>query len=255
MLLRAIDLHKSYLSYGREYHVLQGVNLEIAAGSVVGLVGESGCGKSTLARIITGQLAPERGQVCWSGSPLPELRRRSFAEAKAIQYIFQDPYAALETERTVEQILLEPIRICARHRQPPRLSAAEAVRLVGLGAWEQWAKHMVGQLSGGQRQRLALARALIPGPRLIIADESTSMLDDETAASLLVILRELVAGGDLSVLLISHQLRLVRQSCDYIYIMQSGRIVEHGRKESLLTHPASEYGRALADSLRYFEEE
>lgn len=252
-LIELIGVEKSYQDGGRRRIVLAGISMTIDAGRLVGILGESGGGKTTLARIISGQERPDAGSVLLDGQLLPPLRQRSFAQAAAIQYIFQDAYAAMDGRMTVAATLGEPVRLCKRHGHGC-LTAAEAFTHVGLGPYPQWAERRVRELSGGQRQRLAIARALIPRPRLIIADESTSMLDHETAAEILAVLRELNRASALSILMISHQLQVVAPWCQEIHVLYQSKMVESGPTAQILDSPQSPYVQALVESMKYILE-
>ncbi|HAA34237.1 MAG TPA: peptide ABC transporter ATP-binding protein [Firmicutes bacterium] len=254
-LLSVRNVEKSYeILGGGKIHVLRKVSLEVKQGAMVGLLGESGAGKTTLARIITGQETPDGGELFLEGKPLLPLQRRSFTLAADIQYIFQDPYSALEPSYTVEQTLREPLRLCQRRRRQGMFSPQEALELVGL-PYASWAfNKKIGELSGGQRQRAAIARALIPRPRLLIADESVSMLDAKSAHSILDLLQAINAEASLGILFITHQISVLKKICTYVYVLYQGRIVEEGVTEHVLNSPADAYTRQLVENMKFFGE-
>jgi len=252
-LLKLESIHRSYTLGGTIHKVLQGVNLEVPPGTLVGLLGESGSGKTTLARIITGIEAPDYGSVFWEGSSLPSLRRRRFQQVADIQYIFQDPYAAFNPLYTVEHALKEPLKYCRRHKRLNYLEIAEALDKVGLPP-DKWLSRRLGALSGGERQRAAIARALIPLPRFLIADESTSMLDNNSAEFILEVFNNLNKEFGMSILFITHQVHVIKQSCRTLYLLNKGRVVEKGDTRQVLTQPSHPYARQMVKSLQYFEE-
>src|SRR5438132_5896203 len=200
-----------------------GVDLSIARGEALGLVGESGCGKSTLGRCIVGLYRPTAGDIAWRGEPLPARRERS--QRRHIQMVFQDPYASLNPRMTVRQTLSELLRV---HRMVPRSGidarCRELVDMVGLGPRALDAHPR--QFSGGQRQRVSIARALALEPELLVADEPVSALDVSVQATVLNVLDELRARLGLTVLLIAHNLAVVRHVCDRVAVMYLGPIVE-----------------------------
>ncbi len=250
-LIELIGITKSYLDGSRRRVVLDGISMAIESGSMVGILGESGGGKTTLARIISGQERQDTGSVLLAGQPLLPLRQRSFSQVASIQYICQDAYAAMDGRVTVATTLGEPVRLCRRHGHDP-YPVAEAFDRVGLGPYQRWAERRVGELSGGQRQRLAIARALIPRPRLLIADESTSMLDHKTATEILAVLKELTQTSGLSALVISHQPQVVAPWCQRVHVLYQGKIVESGPTEKVLVSPQTPYVQDLVASMKYF---
>jgi len=240
---------------GRHAHVaVDGVDLVVPSGHVVGLVGESGSGKSTLARAAVGLVAPASGRILLDGKPVPTRGRRP------LQMVFQDPYASLDPRMTTGESIAEaiPRRDAARGAEGGYPSAsesgklpsadrhAEAERLAELvGLPPGTAGKYPSELSGGQRQRVALARALAGRPDVIIADEITSALDVSTQGAVLNLVRELQRELRLSMLFISHNLAVVRYVADYVAVMYQGRLVEHGPAEQVLLDPADDYTREL----------
>lgn len=249
-LLWAKGLTKTYQGSGTVKNAVSEVNLIIPENSVVGLIGESGGGKTTLCRLILGLEEPDNGMVQLRGRVLPHLRRRSFADCAAIQYVFQDPYAALEEEITVSSTLAEPVRLCKRNRREP-MDPREALALVGLS--EFFLARRVKTLSGGQRQKVNIARALVTRPELVIGDECTSMLDAKTAAEIAGIFSRLAAEQGVSFLLVTHDVHLIRGLCGYIYVMNEGRMVEEGPVDRVLETPVASYTREYVESVRVIE--
>ncbi len=206
---------------------LDGVDLTVERGSTLALVGETGSGKSTLARCLALLERPDSGSIRFHGQDLLALdRRRLPGLRRQIQLIFQDPASALNPRFTAAEIVAEPLRIQRVAAAERRRRALEAMEQVGLLA--RWADRRPGQLSGGQRQRLAIARAMISGPRLLILDEATSALDLSVQARIVNLLLELQDARGLTYVLISHDLRVVAHLADEVAVLSGGRIVDRG---------------------------
>jgi oligopeptide/dipeptide ABC transporter ATP-binding protein len=230
---------------GQETPVLRavdGVDLTVYKGETLGLVGESGCGKSTLARCVVGLYTPTAGEIRYAGSPLSVKRDR--AERRRMQMVFQDPYASLNPRMTVRQMLSELLRV---HKMVPKARVDERCRelldLVGLGPRALDA--LPGQFSGGQRQRVSIARALALEPELLVADEPVSALDVSVQATVLNLLDELRGQLGLTVLLIAHNMAVVRHVCDRVAVMYLGRIVEAAPVDELFTDARHPYAQGL----------
>jgi oligopeptide transport system ATP-binding protein len=222
------------------------VDLQIRRGEVLGLVGESGCGKSTLGRCIVGLYEPTAGEIDYAGEPLRQDRSR--AERRRIQMVFQDPYSSLNPRMTVRQVLAELLRA---HHMVPRdaidARCRELLDLVGLPARALDAHPR--QFSGGQRQRVAIARALALEPELLIADEPISALDVSVQATVLNLLQDLVAQLGLTMLLIAHNLAVVRHISDRVAVMYLGRIVEEAATDELFDNPRHPYTQGLLQAV------
>jgi peptide/nickel transport system ATP-binding protein len=221
---------------------VDGVDLCVPAGKVVGLVGESGCGKSTLARATVGLVPVADGEILLDGELLRSRPGRR--ERRRVQMVFQDPNSSLDPRLSIGESVAEAIpKEVARGPQERR---AEVVRLLGLvGLDPDRAGVLPRQISGGQRQRVALARALAARPDAIIADEVTSALDVSVQATILNLLRDLQARLGLSMLFISHDLAVVRYVSDIVAVMQAGSVVECGPTDQVFTAPRHEYTREL----------
>ncbi len=225
---------------------LDGIDLQIARGETLGLVGESGCGKSTLGRCILGLYVPTGGTVAFDGALLPARRPR--ASRRRIQMVFQDPYSSLNPRMTVRQTLGELLRVhdmVPRNRVDER--ARELLELVGLPARALDAYPR--QFSGGQRQRVSIARALALEPELLVADEPVSALDVSVQATVLNLLAELREQLGLTVLLIAHNMAVVRHVCDRVAVMYLGRIVEDAPTGELFEDPRHPYTRGLLQAV------
>ncbi len=250
-LLSVQGLSKSYplrgpLGTGRGVlAALRDASFDLHRGEIVGLAGESGCGKSTLARCLIGLDEPDAGRVVFAGEEPAKLgRRERRRHRRRLQMIFQDPYASLNPRMKVGAIVGEPLRA---HGLAAGAELADQVgRLlerVGLGA--DSAKAYPHAFSGGQRQRIGIARALALSPELIVADEPVSALDLSVQAQILSLLLELARKDGLGLLIISHDLAVLRQVCDRLLVMYLGEIVEAAPADRLFSAPEHPYTKAL----------
>jgi oligopeptide transport system ATP-binding protein len=225
---------------------VDGVSLALAKGEILGLVGESGCGKSTLSRAIM-QLQPlTSGRILLEGQDLSFLDGPQLRAARLnFQMVFQDPYASLNPRLTIFSALAEAIQ--ARSGPLERNTCADAVRqlLERVGLDPTAALKYPHEFSGGQRQRIAIARALGPEPRLLVADEPVSALDVSIQSQIINLLQKLSRELQLTMLFVSHDLSVVRYLADRVAVMHQGRIVETGETESLMSSPQHDYSRTL----------
>ncbi|MZD08905.1 ATP-binding cassette domain-containing protein, partial [Streptomyces sp. SID5785] len=210
------------------------------------LVGESGSGKSTAARVALGLIAPTAGSVRLFGADLARTRARARRALRAgIGVVLQDPVASLDARMTVGECVAEPLRV---HRG--RLSGKERAALVGdvldrVRLPRDVARRAPRELSGGQRQRVSLARALVLGPRLLVADEPTSALDVSVQEAVLEVIRELQEELGFACLFVSHDLAVVQQFARRVVVMRAGRAEEQGLTSATLLHPETDYTRRL----------
>jgi peptide/nickel transport system ATP-binding protein len=215
---------------------VEDVSFELNREETLGVVGESGSGKTTLMKLLLGLERPDDGRVTYFGS---SLRRE-------VQVVFQDPASALDPRMRVGDIILEPLRVLRiGGDHPARL--AELLDAVGLPV--AYARRYPHEFSGGQRQRIAIARALAPRPRVLIGDEPVSALDVSVRAQILNLLEDLRVDFQLTLVLVSHDLSVVRHMTDRVLVMQAGKIVEAGPTRDVFKAPQHPYTRELLDSI------
>lgn len=222
---------------------LDGVTLELAAGASLGIVGESGSGKSTLARILMGLDAATAGRVTYGGRDVRPVRPSALRWFRRdVQIVFQDPLSSLDPRMTVADIIREPL-IGLEVRGDHDARIVEVLRSVDV---EPEGRHRYPhEFSGGQQQRIAIARALAPSPRVLVADEPVSALDVSVRAQILDLLAQLRRDLDLSLVLVSHDLGVVHVLCDQVLVLHEGRAVEQGATADVFAHPADAYTRRL----------
>ena len=228
---------------------VDGVTVTLRKGEILGLVGESGCGKSTLARTIMQLVRSTSGEVFLEGESLSQLSSRAVRAARVnFQMIFQDPYASLNPRMTVFDTLSEAIRTRKKYRRKEVVAkVAELMRMVGLPP-NQMLRYP-HEFSGGQRQRIAIARALAPEPRLIIADEPVSALDVSIQSQILNLILKLCREMELTMIFISHDISVVRYLSDRIAVMYLGKLVEIGPASEVVDRPLHPYTRALVSAV------
>jgi oligopeptide/dipeptide ABC transporter ATP-binding protein len=240
------DVEVTYERRGREkIKAVAGASLSVDRGQIVGLVGESGCGKSSLARAAVGLVAPSAGTIRFEGRPVAAMSRRARArELARLQLVFQNPYSSLNPRRKVgAQIAdaLDVLDLVPRRRRRARVE--ELLDLVGLPA--SAAESFPHQFSGGQRQRIAIARALAADPSVLVLDEPLASLDASAQAQVANLLVDLSQRLELSLLLISHDLAIVRHVADAVWVMYLGVMAEAAPTRALWSQPLHPYTEAL----------
>jgi peptide/nickel transport system ATP-binding protein len=243
-LLELHDVEVTYERRGRDpVRAVAGVSLAVEPGRIVGLVGESGCGKSTLARAVTGLVPTSAGRIVFEGHELSPLTRRARPRRLVrLQMVFQNPYASLNPRRRIGAQLTEAVTASGA-REGKRQRVGELLEMVGLPAAA--ADRYPHQFSGGQRQRIAVARALAVNPSVIVLDEPLSSLDASAQAQLANVLVDLARTLGIGLLLISHDLAIVRYAADEIYVMYLGRVDESGPSDATWAEPLHPYTEAL----------
>jgi peptide/nickel transport system ATP-binding protein len=254
-LLTVRGLNKSYSSGGglfgkssRQVHAVKSVEFTIRRGQTLGLVGESGSGKSTVARCVVRLTEADGGEVWLDGTDLLSLSRREMLPyRKRLQMIFQDPFASLNPRLTVDRLIAQGPMVHGAKLAEALARAHELLSLVGLDP--RAADRYPHEFSGGQRQRIGVARALALDPELLVADEPVSALDVSVQAQVLKLLSEIRDRFHLTMLFITHDLRVAAQVCDSVAVMQSGEIVEYGTTKDIFLNPQHPYTRELFDAV------
>jgi len=248
-LLEVTHLDRVFRSRGgwfkptREVRALDDVSFTLSRGETIGIVGESGSGKSTLGRCIVRLERPDSGEIALDGINLSALSGDALRrERHRVQMVFQDPYASLNPRTRVGMAIAQGPIANGTPRAEALEKASELLALVGL---PDTADRFPHEFSGGQRQRIGIARALALNPELIVADEAVSALDVSIQAQVLELLEDLKQRFSLSLLFITHDLRVAAQVCDRIIVMQKGKIVEQGRAEDVFTRPQADYTKQL----------
>jgi oligopeptide transport system ATP-binding protein len=253
-LLELSNLQKHYqvgapLGKRATLKAVDGIDLAVNTGETLGLVGESGCGKSTTVRLITRLLEPTGGEIRFDGQPITHLHGSALkAVRRRMQIVFQDPFASLNPRKTVAQIVADPLVIHGIGTRAERKQRVDDM-LARVGLDPAMRDRYPHEFSGGQRQRISIARALVSGPQLLIADEPVSALDVSIQAQVINLLQDLQREFKLTMIFISHDLSVVQYVSDRIAVMYLGKIVEIGPSRSVYSVPTHPYTRSLLSAI------
>jgi ABC-type glutathione transport system ATPase component len=243
VMFKATGLARSYRAAGRTHAAVDGVDLTVLSGATLGIVGESGSGKSTLLRMLLALEESDSGTVHYRGRALranDPVSLRGFR--REVQLVFQDSRGSLNPRWTVGSSIAEPLKyLGTTGNHADRVAEVLAAVELDLEVVDRYPH----ELSGGQCQRIALARAIAPGPRVLVGDEPVSAVDVSTRAQLLDLLARLVREQELTLIFVSHDLGVVRYLCDDIVIFREGRIVEQGASVEVFANPRNAYTRKL----------
>ena len=242
------NVSKTFHKHGGSVHALSAVSLQVGAGEIFGVIGASGAGKSTLIRCINLLEKPTDGEVIVDGRPLLALTPRRLAqERRHIGMIFQ--HFNLLSSRTVQENVAFPLELSGTSRDVIDARVSELLALVGL---TEKRSEYPASLSGGQKQRVAIARTLASNPKVLLCDEATSALDPETTRSILELLKDINRRFGITILLITHEMDVIKAICDRVAIMSEGRIIEEGPVGAIFSHPREELTRRfIASSLNF----
>jgi len=246
-MLKIIDINKSY---GNK-KVLNNINIDFTPGESTAIVGESGSGKTTLSKIIIGLDKQDSGEILLNNKKLPPIRKRNFDTCSKIQYVFQDPYSALEKNFTVIQTLNETINICKRNNYD-YMTVEDSLMNVD-GNLLNYLNQKVDILSGGQKQKLCIARSLITKPEIIIADECTSMLDKKNSEKIFELLNKIKKERNLILISILHEVDFYSDYWDKIAIFKDGRIFERENFKGFYKNAKSSYSKELIEAFKFFK--
>ena len=243
-LFEADNIQKTFGGGKGAVHAVKGATFALEEGTITAVVGESGSGKSTLARLVLGLLPSSGGTITFDGR---DVTKMSFMESKKywqdVQAVFQDPFSAFNQFFTVERLLDRSAKLI-ENKAEAKTRMEEALHHVGFEAADVLKKHP-HELSGGQRQRIMIARALMMRPKLLVADEATSMLDASLRVNVLNVLRDLRDNLGTTVMIITHDIGQATYVADRMLVMQKGDMVEQGTSEDVVFHPQHEYTKQL----------
>jgi len=245
-LIKIFEKKNLFSSNEESVTAADSVSFSLNKGEILAIAGQSGSGKSTIAKLILRAIEPDSGKIFYKGE---EIRNNS-SELKKFrmkcQMVYQDPYDSINPRMTISDIVNEPLEIHEMGtRQERKKRVLETLKMVKLEPAEEIAKKHPHMLSGGQRQRVVIARAIIVEPEIIIADEPVSMLDVSIRAEILELMKEIQTKNDISMIYITHDLATAKHFADKIMILNSGKIMEEGTVEKVLSSPVHSYTKAL----------
>ncbi len=228
---------------------VDGVSFSLARGRTLAIVGESGCGKTTLSRMVMRLIEPTAGSIRFAGEPVREMSGAQLrAMRRRMQIVFQDPFSALDPRQPVRRMLAQPLQLSGLFGKAQlKARSIELLEMVGLNAGHL--DRYPHEFSGGQRQRLCIARALASSPELLVADEPVSALDVSVQAQIINLINDLRRQTGIALLLVTHDLGVVRQMADDVLVLYLGRVVEYSDADSLFSAPRHPYTRALLEAV------
>jgi len=241
MQIRLENLEREY----GKIHAVEGINLFVPENKIFGIIGRSGAGKSTLVRLMSLLEAPDKGKVFYNENRVDNLSKKELIQQRRkIGMIFQS--FNLFSSRTAGQNIAYPMEICAYSKDNIKTRVHELLQLVGL---EDKENVPISTLSGGQKQRIAIARALACKPEVLFCDEATSALDPQTTKSILELIKDIQRKMNLTVVMITHQMEVVRDACDFVAVLDNGKIVEEGSVKELFAHPKTDVSKDFLSHL------
>jgi D-methionine transport system ATP-binding protein len=241
MEIKLVNLKKEYGTV----HAVNGVSLNLPSNKICGIIGRSGAGKSTLVRLISLLETPDEGEVYYDNERVDNLSKEELIQRRRrIGMIFQN--FNLFSSRTAGQNVAYPMEICGYKKDKIKARVKELLELVGLGDKET---APISTLSGGQKQRIAIARALACGPEVLFCDEATSALDPQTTRAILELIKDIQKRMNLTVVMITHQMEVVRDACDVVAVLDEGTIVEQGTVKELFAHPKTDVSKDFLSHL------
>ncbi len=232
-MIKLIDVNKSFVDKSKEVHAVVDVNVEIDKGDIAGIVGLSGAGKSTLIRLLNRLETPDRGEIIIDGTDITKLVKNELRHFRMQCGMIFQHFNLLWSRTVVENIML-PLEIAGVEKKDRRLRAKELLELVGLADKENVYPN---ELSGGQKQRVGIARALANNPKILLCDEATSALDPKTTDSILELLKDINEKLGITIILITHEMDVIRKICSRVSVMSDGRIIEDGNVHEIFNHP------------------
>ncbi|UJF25068.1 methionine ABC transporter ATP-binding protein [Suttonella sp. R2A3] len=248
-MIKLSNISKTYTHAGQTIHALDGVNLEVERGQIYGVVGQSGAGKSTLIRCVNLLERPSAGTVTVDGKELTALTPQQLLKARhEMGMIFQ--HFNLLSSRTVYDNIALPLELIGESKRTINEKVRPLLALTGL---EDKVRHYPSQLSGGQKQRVAIARALASDPKVLLSDEATSALDPKTTESILELLRDINEQLGLTILMITHEMEVVKKICHRVALIEDGKLVETNHVEAFFSQPQSELGRKFIAQIQQFD--
>lgn len=251
MQIKLESLVRTYATPKTDVHAVQNVTLTIPSNKIFGIIGKSGAGKSTLVRLISLLEKPDNGKIFYDDERVDDLEKTQLIKKRRrIGMIFQN--FNLFASRTAAQNVAYPLEICGTDKKTINERVDNLLSLVGLA---DRANSPISTLSGGQKQRVAIARALANSPDILFCDEATSALDPQTTRSILALIREIQKKMNLTVVMITHQMEVVRDACDEVAVLEDGKVVEQGKVSDIFSHPKSEVTKDFLSHLSVSEQE